>query len=148
MTVNKQRLLDLIDGRGVVATTILPPDMPGYDSSTLSYPFDPAGARARLEAAGLGHGFATTLWASRDEGSMRLGQSLQQDLRAIGVELALKPVDFPTLIEAVRHPGLARLFLLRRELASPHLATCPTVSTHRGGHCTRHSRFNSHLQRS
>ncbi|TMA38718.1 MAG: ABC transporter substrate-binding protein [Deltaproteobacteria bacterium] len=141
MAVNKQRLLDLIDGRGVVATTILPPDMPGYDSSTLSYPFDPAGARARLEAAGLGHGFATTLWASRDEGSMRLGQSLQQDLRAIGVELALKPVDFPTLIEAVRHPGMAPLFLLGWEADFPDPSNFLIVLLHSRSRGTNNNAF-------
>src|SRR5438046_1498902 len=119
MAVDKPRLLELIDGRGVVATTILPSDMPGYDASTPGYAFDPRAARARLEAAGLGQGFATTLWASRDEGSMRLAQSIQQDLRAIGVELALKPVDFPALIEAVRHPGMVPLFLPRWEADFP-----------------------------
>ncbi|TMA58028.1 MAG: ABC transporter substrate-binding protein [Deltaproteobacteria bacterium] len=116
MAVNKQRLLDLIDGRGVVATTILPPDMPGYDSST-------------------------TLWASRDEGSMRLGQSLQQDLRAIGVELALKPVDFPTLIEAVRHPGMVPLFLLGWEADFPDPSNFLIVLLHSRSRGTNNNAF-------
>src|SRR5207244_9262574 len=111
MAVDKPRLLELIDGRGVVATTVLPPDMPGYDASTPGYAFDPRAARARLEAAGLGQGFATTLWASRDEGSMRLAQSLQRDRRASSVDQALKPVGFPARIEAVSTAGRAPLVL-------------------------------------
>ena len=141
MAVNKPRLLELIDGRGVVAGTILPPDMPGYESSTPGYPFDPSGARARLEAAGLGAGFATTLWASRDEGSMRLGQSIQQDLRAIGVELALKPVDFPTLIEAVRHPGMVPLFLLGWEADFPDPSNFLIVLLHSRSRGTNNNAF-------
>ncbi len=51
MAVDKPRLLELIDGRGVVATTILPPDMPGYDASTPGYAFDPRAARASRRCA-------------------------------------------------------------------------------------------------
>jgi len=141
MAIDKQRLLELIDGRGVVATTILPPDMPGYDAATPSYPLDPAAARARLEAAGLGQGFATTLWASRDEGSLRLAQSIQQDLRAIGVELALKPVDFPALIEAVRHPGMVPLFLLGWEADFPDPSNFLIVLLHSRSRGTNNNAF-------
>ena len=103
LAIDKRRLLELIDGQGVIAPSILPPDMPGAEPVP-GYPHDPGAARQRLQEAGLAGGFETTLWASRDEGSMRLAQSMQEDLRRVGVTLALKPVDFPALIEAVRHP--------------------------------------------
>ena len=115
--------------------------MPAYDASTPGYAFDPPAARARLEAAGLGQGFATTLWASRDEGSMRLAQSIQQDLRAIGVELALKPVDFPALIEAVRHPGMVPLFLLGWEADFPDPSNFLIVLLHSRSRGTNNNAF-------
>lgn len=58
---------------------------------------------------------------------MRLAQSMQQDMRAIGVTLRLKPVDFPALIEAVRHPGMVPLFLLGWEADFPDPSNFLTV---------------------
>ncbi len=141
LAIDKQRLLDLIDGRGVVAKTILPPDMPAFDASTTSYPHDPAAARTRLAASQHGGGFRTTLWASRDEGSMRLAQSIQQDVRALGVELALKPVDFPALIEAVRHPKVVPLFLLGWEADFPDPSNFLIVLLHGRSRGTNNNAF-------
>jgi len=61
---------------------------------------------------------------------MRLAQSMQEDLRQIGVRLALKPVDFPALIEAVRHPGVVPLFLLGWEADFPDPSNFLTVLLH------------------
>jgi len=126
LAIDKQRLVELIDGQGVVATGILPPDMPGA-APVPGYPHDSAAARRHLEEAGLGAGFETTMWAAREETTMRLAQSMQQDLRAIGVTLRLKPVDFPALIEAVRHPGMVPIFLLGWEADFPDPSNFLTV---------------------
>jgi ABC-type transport system substrate-binding protein len=141
LAVNKARLLELIDNRGVVAKGILPPDMPGYDPALAGYPYDPAAARARLADARLAPGLETTLWATRDEGTLRLGQSLQQDLRAIGVTLAIKPVDFPALIEAIRHPGQVPLFLLGWEADFPDPSNFLTVLLHSRNQATNNHTF-------
>ena len=142
LAIDKQRLLELIDGQGVVATGILPPDMPGA-APVDGYPHDPTLARRRLEETNLTAGFATTLWASRDEGSMRLAQSIQEDLRRIGVRLALKPVDFPALIEAVRHPGIVPLFLLGWEADFPDPSNFLTVLLHSRSRDTNNNTFYS-----
>jgi len=141
LAVDKQRLLELIDGRGVPANGILPPDMPAYDPSTPIYPHDPAAARARLAGAGLADGFSTVLWASRDDGSMRIAQSIQQDLRAIGVALAIKPVDFPALIEAIRHAGQVPLFLLGWEADFPDPSNFLAVLLHSRGRGANNNTF-------
>src|SRR5204863_7053202 len=130
LALDKRRLLELIDGRGVVAETVLPPDMPAYSQDLPRYPHDPAAARAHLAAAGLGGGFTTTLWATRDDGSLRIVQSMQQDLRAVGVELAIKPVDFPALLEAIRLPHQVPLFLLGWEADFPDPSNFLTVLLH------------------
>ncbi len=140
LAIDKQRLLELIDGQGVVANGILPLDMPGAEPVP-GYARDPAAARRYLEEAGLGGGLAVTLWASRDEGSMRLAQSIQQDLRRIGIQLDLKPVDFPALIEAVRHPGMVPLFLLGWEADFPDPSNFLTVLLHSRSRDTNNNTF-------
>ena len=140
LAIDKHRLLELIDGQGVVASGILPPDMPGAEP-VQGYAYDPEAAKARLVEAGLGAGFDTTLWASRDDASMRLAQSMQQDLRRIGIELALKPVDFPALIEAVRHPGIVPVFLLGWEADFPDPSNFLTVLLHSRSRDTNNNTF-------
>jgi peptide/nickel transport system substrate-binding protein/oligopeptide transport system substrate-binding protein len=141
LAVDRVRLLELIDGRGVVAESILPPDMPGYAPDVPRYPHDPAAARAKLAEAGLPDGFATTLWGTRDDGSLRIAQSVQQDLRAVGVELAIKPVDFPALIEAIRHPGQVPLFMLGWEADFPDPSNFLTVLLHSRSRDTNNNTF-------
>ena len=145
LAIDKQRLIELIDGEGVIANGILPPDMPGAEPIP-GFPHDPALARQRLREAGLEHGFATTLWATRDEGSMRLAQSMQQDLRQIGITLALKPVDFPALIEAVRHPGVVPVFLLGWEADFPDPSNFLTVLLHSRSRDTNNNTFYANPQ--
>ena len=74
---------------------------------------------------------------------MRLAQSMQEDLRQIGVWLALKPVDFPALIEAVRHPGIAPLFLLGWEADFPDPSNFLTVLLHSRSRDTNNNTFYS-----
>ena len=141
LAIDRARLLALIDGRGVVAETVLPPDMPGYDPGIHPYAHDPVAARARLDEAGLGAGFATTLWASRDDGTLRIAQSLQQDMRALRVDLAIKPVDFPALIEAIRQPRQVPVFLLGWEADFPDPSNFLTVLLHSRSRTTNNNTF-------
>ena len=129
LAVDKRRVLELNDGEGVVAESILPPDMPGAQPVP-GYPHDPSEARRRLAQAGLAEGFTTTLWTQRDDVPMRWAQAIQADLRGIGIQLNLKPVDFPALIEAVRHPGMVPLFLSGWEADFPDPSNFLTVLLH------------------
>ena len=74
---------------------------------------------------------------------MRLGQSMQQDLRQIGVTLHLKPVDLPVLIEAVRRPGMVSLFLLGWEADFPDPSNFLTVLLHSRSRDTNNNTFYS-----
>jgi ABC-type transport system substrate-binding protein len=110
--VNKQKLVAILNGRGVVARGVLPPGMPGYDPDIGGYPYDPAKARRLLEQAGVRAGFAPVVWLTADPTMMILGQSIQQDLALVGVDLLLKPVAWGPLLDAVREPRAVQLFLL------------------------------------
>ncbi len=117
--IRKDKATALLNGRAVPAVGILPPGLPGYDPAIEGYPYDPAKARALLEAAGVGHNFAPTLWMRADQSETILGESIQQDLTEVGVHVVLKPIAWSSLLEAIRQPRTAELFSLGWEADFP-----------------------------
>jgi ABC-type transport system substrate-binding protein len=117
--VDKHKLLALLNGRGVVARGVLPPTMPGYAPDLAGYPYDPARAAQLLEAAGVKRGLRPILWMRADQTELLLGQSIQQDLAKVGIDVRLKPVAWGPLLEAVRQPHTVELCLLGWEADFP-----------------------------
>ena len=117
--VNKEKLLRLINNRGVVAQGILPPNMPGYTPDVGAYAFDPAAARRLLAQAGFAEGFTSTLWVRNDENTLRLAQSIQQDLADVGVGVQIKAIAWGPFLEAVKKLDLVPMFLLGWEADFP-----------------------------
>ena len=102
--IDKQKLIALLNGRGVVARGVMPPTLPGYNPDLKGYPYDPDRARRLLAAAGVSRGLAPKLWLVADQTELMVGQSIQQDLALVGVNLSLKPIALAPLLEAVRQP--------------------------------------------
>lgn len=117
--VNKEKLLRLINNRGVVAKSFLPPNMPGQNPDMTGYPFDVQRARQLLEAAGHAAGFRTTLWVRSDETTLRMAESVQQDLAEVNVRIQIKAIAWGPFLEAVRSPDLVPFFLLGWEADFP-----------------------------
>ncbi len=117
--VDKTKLLRLINDRGVVARGVLPPNIPGYNPDLRGYPFAPQDARRLLASAGYADGFTTTLWVRSDETALRLAQSVQQDLAAVGIAVRIKAIAWGPFLEAVRTPGLVPFFSLGWEADFP-----------------------------
>ncbi len=117
--INKSKLLELINNRGVAANEILPPKMPGYDPAAPHYDFDPARARALLAEAGYPQGFSTTLWVRSDEDTRRMAQAIQQDLSDVGIHADIRPIAWAPFLEAVRTPALVPMFVLGWEADFP-----------------------------
>jgi oligopeptide transport system substrate-binding protein len=117
--IDKKKIIALLNGRGIVATGVLPPSLPGYNPEIESYPYDPAKARRLLEAAGVGSNFEPVIWLQADRTFMMLGQSIQQDLALVGVHVGLRPVAWGPFLEAIRQPKTAPLFLLAWEADFP-----------------------------
>jgi ABC-type transport system substrate-binding protein len=109
--INKNKLIAVFNHRGVPASGILPPGLPGYDPLIEGYPYDPAKARLLLEQADLPNNFTLQLWIRADETQMMLAQSIQQDLALLGIHVLLKPVAWSPLLEAIRQPGTVELVL-------------------------------------
>jgi oligopeptide transport system substrate-binding protein len=109
--VNKQKLIAVLNGRGVVARGVMPPNLPGYDPGLRGYAYHPARARRLLDQAKIGPDFHPTLWLRADPTTVILAESIQQDLELVGVHLDLKPVAWGPLLEAIRQPHNVELFL-------------------------------------
>lgn len=100
MAINKDRIIQIINGRAVAATQPLPPSMPGYTEGYAGYPYDPEGAKALLAEAGLADGFETELYVMNTDPNPRIAQAIQQDLAAIGITASIQNLASANVIEA------------------------------------------------
>ncbi|OOY11463.1 peptide ABC transporter substrate-binding protein [Thioclava marina] len=107
MAINKDRIVQMINGRATPATQPLPPSMPGYTKDYAGYPFDPAKAKEMLAEAGLPDGFETELYVMNTDPNPRIAQAIQQDLAAIGVKADIKALAQANVIEAGGTPKTA-----------------------------------------
>jgi ABC-type transport system substrate-binding protein len=105
--INKDRVVKIINNRAVPANQPLPPSMPGYDKAFQGYAYDPAKARELLKAAGLEKGFKTTLYVFNVDPNPRIAQAIQQDLKEVGIEVALKNLAQANVIAAGGKPKTA-----------------------------------------
>lgn len=100
MAINKDRIVQVINGRAVPANQPLPPSMPGYTTGFAGYPFDVAAAKAKLAEAGLPDGFTTELYVMNTDPNPRIAQAIQQDLSAIGIKAEIRSLAQANVIEA------------------------------------------------
>lgn len=105
--INKDRIVQIINGRAVPANQALPPAMPAYNTAETGYAYDPEKAKALLAEAGLADGFSTELYAMNTDPNPRIAQAIQQDLAAIGVTVEIKALDPSVVIEAGGTEGAA-----------------------------------------
>ena len=117
--IDKNKLVALLNGRGVVATGVLPPNLPGYDPNLHGYGYDPKKARELLEEAHLGNGFTFQLWVRAEATLLMLAQSIQQDLALVGLQIEIKPVAWGPFLEAIRQPHTVQAFMTGWEADFP-----------------------------
>ena len=97
--IDKQHIIQLLNGRGTVANQVLPPAMPGYDKSYTGYDYNPDKAKALLAQAGLGSGFETSIECIAVDPQPKLCQSFQADLAKIGIKLDINTLAAPNVID-------------------------------------------------
>ena len=100
MAINKDRIVQIINGRAVPANQPLPPSMPGYTKDFAGYPYDVEGAKKLLAEAGFPDGFETELYVMNTDPNPRIAQAIQQDLAAIGIKATLQSLAQANVIEA------------------------------------------------
>jgi ABC-type transport system substrate-binding protein len=104
--VDRARLLKLTGGFGTTARGIVPPSMPWSNPGLPHYDYDPSKARALLEQAGYPTGFATEIWFIQTRViDARAAQSIQQDLREVGIRAELRGVSMSAFEVKVRTRG-------------------------------------------
>jgi len=99
MAIDKQHIIQLLNGRGTVANQVLPPAMPGYDKSYTGYEFNPDKAKALLAQAGYPNGFETSMECISVDPQPKLCESFQADLANIGVKLDINSLAAPNVID-------------------------------------------------
>jgi oligopeptide transport system substrate-binding protein len=99
MAINKDRIVRLINNRGVPATQALPPAMPGYNKDNKGYAYDPDSAKKLLAEAGQTE-ISTELYAMNVDPNPRIAQAIQQDLAAIGIKAEIRSLAQAEVIAA------------------------------------------------
>lgn len=94
--VNKDAIIRTFNGRGLAATQVLPPGMPGYQASLKGYPYNPQKARQLLAKAGYKKGFTVTMWVPSDPNYLNPAQVIQSELGQVGITLKLRTMTLAT----------------------------------------------------
>ena len=119
--IDRKAIIDYLRrGMAIPATGILPPISWAFDPDTFSFSYDPAKARALLDEAGYtdpdGEGPAPrlhlTLKMSSIEFNRLQGAVVQQNLRAVGIDLDVRTYEFATLFADVQ-VGNFQLYVLQ-----------------------------------
>ena len=97
--IDKQRIVQLLNGRATVANQILPPLMPGYDSAYTGYEYNSDKARQLLAEAGFPDGFETSIECIAVDPQPKLCESFQQDLAKVGIKLTINSLAAPNVID-------------------------------------------------
>lgn len=118
--IDRHAIIDYLRrGLAGIATGVLPPLSWAYANDSFSFPYDPAKARALLDAAGYldldGDGpqprMALTLKVSNNEFNRLQSSLVQQNLRDIGVALDVRTYEFATLYADVLSGNFQLYFL-------------------------------------
>ncbi len=118
--IDRQAIVDYLRrGMAIPATGILPPNSWAFDPGAFTFAHDPAKARALLDDAGYrdpdGDGPAArlhlTLKMSSIEFNRLQGAVIQQNLRAVGIDLDVRTYEFATLFADVLKGNFQMYFL-------------------------------------
>ena len=93
----------LLEGRFFPANGILPPGILGHNADRPAYPLDLERARTLLAEAGYpeGQGLPSVdLWFNTQGDNAKIAQSVQEDLRKVGIPIGLKMLDCGAFIES------------------------------------------------
>ncbi len=103
-------LRNLIAGRGQLAAGVVPPSLPGSDTTRMGYQFDTLRARQLLREAGHPDGIELEIWCSTVPLYVRLAETLQGYLALSGIKAKIVQRESAAAREAARK-GQADLYV-------------------------------------
>jgi oligopeptide transport system substrate-binding protein len=103
--INREKLCKLQGGQAVPLWQFYPTGMPGSEPGKVYYGYDPAKAKQLLAEAGYPDGFTTELYTHNVDPFPKIAQSIQNDLKAVGVKASVKQLDRDTFytLQATPH---------------------------------------------
>jgi ABC-type transport system substrate-binding protein len=101
-TDSKAILEGIVSGRGNLAAGVIPPALPGGDSTRKGYTRDIAKAKQLLTEAGFANGIDIELWSSQTPPFPRIAQAVQANLKDVNVRVTLVQRDASSMREAAR----------------------------------------------
>src|SRR5699024_7966205 len=107
MAVNKNAIIEAVfQGAAEQAKNFIPPTMWGYNDSIEDYPYDPEGAKALLEKAGVGPS-EIELWAMPvqrpyNPNARRMAEMIQADWAKIGVKAKIVTYEWGEYLNRIR----------------------------------------------
>jgi ABC-type transport system substrate-binding protein len=103
--INRDKLVKLQSGEATALNQIYPIGMPGHEANADYYPYDPAKAKQILAQAGYPNGFTTTFWAHNTDPVPKIAQSIQNDLKAIGITANIQLMEENTYWSKITAPA-------------------------------------------
>lgn len=100
--VNKDKIAKLLDNRVNVANQPLPPSLQGYVKNLdpdAAYSYNPAKAKQLLAKAGYPKGLSVSFYTANDTDSMKVADSIQNDLAQVGIKVSIVPQAFSTFLD-------------------------------------------------
>jgi len=94
--IDRDKLVKLQSGQAVALYQIYPQNLPGSEPGKVYYGYDPAKAKALLAEAGYPDGFKSMIYTSNVDPMPKLVQSIQADLKAVGVDAEIKTMNRAT----------------------------------------------------
>jgi peptide/nickel transport system substrate-binding protein len=115
-----------LGGRAKQASSFIPPGHWAYDATTRGYAFDPARARALLDAAGLPERpgqprLRLTMRCGSDRFRVSIARAIVAMFRDVGVEVDLMPTETATLIADLDRGHFELTMLQMPEVIEPHV---------------------------
>jgi ABC-type transport system substrate-binding protein len=101
--VDRDRIVKDVVGtvQAIVARTLLPPGLPGHDSSAIVYTYDPERARSLLRQAGVPQGTRLETWHAEAASNLDVLKIIQENLKDVGLDLQIREVDPDTHRKAI-----------------------------------------------
>ncbi len=111
-TIDKDRVVRLLRGQAIRTDSFLPPGVPGHNPNRPRIAYSPQEAKGLLAAAGHAGGIKSELHFQTEVANLKVvAEAIQQDLKAAGIEIELRPLARSAHVAAIGKPGTVPMAL-------------------------------------